>query len=96
MLLQKNKIEIRDIVISDILDQYTDYLNQMEKIADDIESELYQYADKEVSSTEIGERVMNHLKELDEVAYVRFASVHKRFSNIETFLEELTKLRKSK
>lgn len=71
-------------------------LNQMEKIADDIESELYQYADKEVSSTEIGERVMNHLKELDEVAYVRFASVHKRFSNIETFLEELTKLRKSK
>ena len=71
-------------------------LTQMEKIADDIEGELYQAMLKEVTSTEIGERVMNHLKEVDEVAYVRFASVHKHFSNIETFMEELKKLRKKK
>lgn len=67
-------------------------LPQMEKIADDIESELYQSMEKEVSSTEIGEKVMNHLKEIDEVAYVRFASVHKHFSDIETFMAELQKL----
>ncbi len=71
-------------------------LTQMEKIADDIESELYQAAVKEVTSTEIGERVMNHLKEIDEVAYVRFASVHKHFSDIETFMSELKKLLKNK
>lgn len=71
-------------------------LEQMEKIADDIESELYQAAVKEVSSVEIGERIMNHLKEIDEVAYVRFASVHKHFSDIETFKEELEKLLKNK
>lgn len=71
-------------------------LAQMDKIADDIESELYQSMTKEVSSTEIGERVMEHLKELDEVAYVRFASVHKHFSDIDTFMEELKKLQESK
>ncbi len=67
-------------------------LAQMESVADEIESELYQAMVKEVTSTEIGERVMNHLKELDEVAYVRFASVHKHFSDIETFMAELKKL----
>ena len=71
-------------------------LEQMEKIADDIESELYQAAIKEVTSTEIGERVMNHLKEIDEVAYVRFASVHRQFSDIETFMSELKKLLENK
>lgn len=71
-------------------------LVQMEHIVDEIEGDLYQSMIKEVSSTDIGERVMVHLKELDEVAYVRFASVHKRFSDIETFMAELQKLRKSK
>lgn len=71
-------------------------LPQMEKIADDIESELYQSMEKEVSSTEIGEKVMAYLKEIDEVAYVRFASVHKHFSDIETFMKELEKLIKEK
>lgn len=65
---------------------------QMEKIADDIESELYQSMVKEVTSTEIGEKVMEHLKELDEVAYVRFASVHKHFSDIQTFMGALREL----
>lgn len=65
---------------------------QMESIADDIESELYQSMIKEVSSTEIGEKVMERLKELDEVAYVRFASVHRHFSDIETFMNALKEL----
>ena len=71
-------------------------LSVMEKIADDIEGELYQSMEKEVTSTDIGERVMRYLKEVDEVAYVRFASVHKHFSDIETFMTELEKLIKEK
>lgn len=67
-------------------------LSEMERIADDIEGELYQSMEKEVSSIEIGEKVMRYLKEIDEVAYVRFASVHKHFSDIETFMTELKKL----
>ena len=67
-------------------------LTKMEQIVDDIESELYQSMDKEVSSIEIGERVMEHLKVLDEVAYVRFASVYRQFKDINTFMDELAKL----
>lgn len=67
-------------------------ISQMEKISDDIEGELYQSMVKEVTSTEIGEKVMAHLKELDEVAYVRFASVHKHFSDIDTFMAALQQL----
>lgn len=69
---------------------------QMEKIVDEIESELYQMMSREVTSTEIGEHVMGHLKELDEVAYVRFASVHKRFSDINSFMEALKELLEDK
>lgn len=69
---------------------------QMEKIVDEIESELYQLMSREVTSTEIGERVMTHLKELDEIAYVRFASVHKRFSDIYSFMTALQELLKEK
>lgn len=69
---------------------------QMEAIADDIESELYQTMTKEVSSTEIGEKVMNRLKSLDEVAYVRFASVHQHFSDINTFMNALKELLEEK
>ena len=67
-------------------------LQQMEKVADEIEAELYHAMVKEVSSTEIGERVMEKLKELDEVAYVRFASVYRQFKDINTFMSELSKL----
>ncbi|MBE7015803.1 MAG: transcriptional repressor NrdR [Ruminococcaceae bacterium] len=69
---------------------------QMEALADDIESELYQAMTKEVSSTEIGEKVMNRLKSLDEVAYVRFASVHKHFSDINSFMSALQELLEEK
>lgn len=64
-------------------------LSQMEKVADDIESELYQSMEREIESTMIGEKVMDKLKNLDEVAYVRFASVYKRFNDIHTFMDEL-------
>ncbi len=67
-------------------------LAQMEKIADDIESELYQAMEREVDSATIGEKVMDKLKNLDEVAYVRFASVYKRFDDIHTFMNELQEL----
>ncbi len=69
---------------------------RMEEVADKVESELYQLMTREVSSTEIGERVMEHLKELDEVAYVRFASVHKHFSDIYSFMTALQELLKNK
>ena len=64
-------------------------LSQMEQIADDIESELYQSMTREIESTAIGEKVMEKLKKLDEVAYVRFASVYKSFDDIDTFMAEL-------
>ena len=62
---------------------------QMEKIADDIESELAQSMEREVKSTKIGEMVMERLRDLDEVAYVRFASVYKQFEDVSTFMDEL-------
>ncbi|MBR0366704.1 MAG: transcriptional repressor NrdR [Clostridia bacterium] len=62
---------------------------QMESVADAIESELAQRMEREVKSTYIGELVMEKLRTLDEVAYVRFASVYKQFDNVSTFMEEL-------
>ena len=68
------------------------HVNDLEKIADEIEQELQGSLDREVSSEHIGELVMNRLKDLDQVAYVRFASVYRQFKDISTFLEELNKL----
>ena len=64
----------------------------MEKIADDIERGLNNMMEKEVESTFIGELVMERLKDLDEVAYVRFASVYRQFTDINTFVAEIEKL----
>ena len=71
-------------------------LAQMEAIADDIESELYQMMVREVESNTIGEKIMEKLRGLDEVAYVRFASVYKRFNDLETFMDELNELIENK
>jgi len=71
-------------------------LNALEQIADDIEQELQSNLEREISTTEIGEMVMDRLKDVDEVAYVRFASVYRSFKDINTFMEELTKLLKQK
>lgn len=67
-------------------------MTQIEALASDIEQELRGRLESEVSSETIGEMVMARLKELDEVAYVRFASVYRSFKDINTFMEELTKL----
>ena len=64
----------------------------LEKIADEIEQELQGALDREVTTEEVGEMVMNRLQDVDEVAYVRFASVYRQFKDIDTFLQELTKL----
>ena len=67
-------------------------LATLEGIADDIEQELQSNLEREISTVEIGEMVMSRLKAVDEVAYVRFASVYRSFKDINTFMEELTKL----
>ena len=67
-------------------------LSELEKIADDIEQELQSNLEREIKTVDIGEMVMNRLKNLDEVAYVRFASVYRSFKDINTFMDELSKL----
>ena len=67
-------------------------LAQIEEIAAEIELEVQNSLDREVPSARIGELVMQRLKDLDEVAYVRFASVYRQFKDIDTFMQELTKL----
>ena len=67
-------------------------LQDIENIADDIELELMGKLDHEISTEHIGNLVMDRLKEIDEVAYVRFASVYRQFKDIDTFMAELTKL----
>ena len=69
-------------------------IDVMEKMALDIELELSNQLNSEVESIKIGEMVMDRLKDVDEVAYVRFASVYRQFKDINTFKEELEKLLK--
>ena len=69
-------------------------LETMEKIAYEIEAELLNQLNPEIDSIKIGEMVMDRLKDIDEVAYVRFASVYRQFKDINTFKEELEKLLK--
>jgi len=70
--------------------------DQIEVMTDAIEKEIQDSEHREVSATELGERVMHHLRELDEVAYVRFASVYRSFRDIDEFLTELGKLVKAR
>ena len=67
-------------------------LADLEAIVDEIERGLNNMMEKEVESKFIGELIMEHLKELDEVAYVRFASVYRQFKDINTFVAEIEKL----
>ena len=64
----------------------------IEDLVNRIERELYQNETKEVSSAFIGERIMEELRNIDQVAYVRFASVYRQFKDVESFMEELKKL----
>ncbi len=65
---------------------------QLDRVVGEIEAELQNSLDREVTSVRIGELVMEKLKELDEVAYVRFASVYREFKDITSFMNELSKL----
>ena len=67
-------------------------LDKIEAIAIAIETELQSALEREVTTAEVGDMVMERLKDLDEVAYVRFASVYRQFKDINTFMEELSKL----
>lgn len=69
---------------------------QINSIIDEIENQVFSMEDKEVETSIIGELVMRKLKQLDEVAYVRFASVYREFKDVNTFMEELGKLLKNK
>ena len=65
---------------------------QISSMADQIENALFNREEREISSSVIGELVMEKLKDLDAVAYVRFASVYREFKDVDTFMQELTKL----
>lgn len=65
----------------------------IDKAVSDIESQIQNSLEKEVSSTRIGELAMEQLKNIDQVAYVRFASVYRRFTDVDTFVEEISKLK---
>ena len=67
-------------------------LAELEKLTDEIEQNLQNSLEREVSTEAIGEQVMEKLKGVDEVAYVRFASVYRQFKDINTFMSELNKL----
>lgn len=64
----------------------------MNRLVDDIETAIFNKGIKEIKSSEIGEIVMKALKDVDQVAYVRFASVYREFKDVKTFMEELEKL----
>lgn len=69
-------------------------IQQINRMIDEIENQIFNMEEKEVETSIIGELVMNKLKEVDEVAYVRFASVYREFKDVNTFMEEIGKLLK--
>ena len=66
--------------------------NDINKLIDEVETEIFSREEKEIPSDEIGEIVMDKIKDLDEVAYVRFASVYREFKDVNTFMSELKKM----
>ena len=67
-------------------------LAELERIADEIEQELQNSMEREISTEDVGEKVMDRLRKVDQVAYVRFASVYRQFKDLDTFMAELNKL----
>ena len=67
-------------------------IEDMERISSEVEAVLYNSLEKEITTTYIGDLVMEKLKKLDDVSYVRFASVHRQFKDINSFYDEVTKL----
>ncbi|MDD3222429.1 MAG: transcriptional repressor NrdR [Clostridia bacterium] len=70
--------------------------NQIEKLVDEIETEIFNREEREISAQDIGGIVMNRLKDLDAVAYVRFASVYREFKDVNTFMDEIKMILESK
>ncbi|MBF0216175.1 MAG: transcriptional repressor NrdR [Candidatus Omnitrophica bacterium] len=66
-------------------------MEKVEEMVDEVEKEIRRRADREIKSTEIGNLVMEKLHDVDEVAYVRFASVYRRFKDVSHFMQELQK-----
>lgn len=71
-------------------------MSQMELVVDQIENQIYGSEQKEITSAQIGEITMQYLRVLDDVAYIRFASVYKKFEDIDEFIVELEHIKKSK
>lgn len=67
-------------------------VKQINQLIDEVETEIFNMEDKEIQSQVIGELIMNKLKDLEAVAYVRFASVYREFKDINTFMDELKKV----
>ena len=65
---------------------------QITALVNQVETEIFNREEREIQSSEIGELVMNYLKDLDQVAYVRFASIDREFKDVNTFLDELKKM----
>lgn len=66
--------------------------NQITKLIEEVETQIFNMEEKEISSSKIGELVMSKLKNIDAVAYVRFASVYREFKDVNTFMDELKKM----
>ncbi len=66
--------------------------NQINQLVDEVETEIFNREEKEISSSEIGELVIDKLKNLEAVAYVRFASVYREFKDVNTFMDELKRV----
>lgn len=71
-------------------------VEQIEKLADDVERALQETSEREITATAIGEKVMARLRDVDEVAYVRFASVYRSFRDVDEFMAEIGKLVKAR
>ena len=71
-------------------------MSEIDDLVREVERQAYSSFDQEITSTQLGEMVMERLARLDEVAYVRFASVYRQFRDIETFMDELTRLLSSR
>lgn len=69
-------------------------VDTLERIVDEIETKVQNSLEREVTSIKIGEYAMEYLKKIDQVSYVRFASVYRQFKDVESFMEELNKLKK--
>jgi len=100
MVIKKSKIRQpfdRDKIINGLLkacEKRPISIDKIEEIVNKIEQRIRNSMKKEVNSSEIGEMVMGYLKELDEIAYVRFASVYRQFKDINVFVKEMKELLK--